>query len=167
MTDPITDAERTEALAVLSRLRDGRPVPAAEAASAQALAARDPQIADMLAAWERQAVLLASEPALSARPGFADRVLAALARESSTPVEVLVLPLVRRLAVAAALLVTVSLGWTLARPSPVMADADMQRHRHAVDDFRRTPFGPDDLDAGLRKRIDSPEARLPGRELTR
>jgi hypothetical protein len=153
MTDPLTDAERTEALAVLSRLRDGRPVPAAEAASAQALAARDPQIAEMLAAWERQAALLASEPAVHARPGFTDRVLAALARERNTPVEVLVLPFVRRLAVAAALLVTVSLGWTLARPSPVMADPDVQRHKHhVVDSLRRTPFAPDDLQALMRAR---------------
>ena len=158
MTDHITDAERTQALAVLSRLRDGCPVPAAEAASAQALAARDPQIAEMLAAWDRQAALLASEPAVGARPGFTDRVLAALARERSTPVEVLVLPFVRRLAVAAALLLTVSLGWTLARPSPVMADPDVQLHKHhAVDALRHTPFETDDLDAGLRARRLDPE----------
>jgi hypothetical protein len=66
---------------------------------------------------------------------------------------VLVLPFVRRLAVAAALLIAVSLGWTMARPFPAQAGDEVQRHKHhVVDSLRRTPFSPDDLDAGLRAR---------------
>src|SRR5262249_4752466 len=93
------------------------------------------------------------EPAVAASAGFTGRVLAAVARERGTPDEVLVLPLVRRLAVAAALLVAVTLGWSLARPAELQAGPDVQRHRHAVDGFRRTPFTPDDSDAGLRARL--------------
>lgn len=157
MTDrPPTDDERAFALAVLSRLRDGREVPAAEAASARELAARDPEIASMLAAWDRQSALLAGEPAVSARAGFTDRVLAALAEQRSAPDEVLVLPLVRRLAVAAALLAAVTLGWSLARPAELHAGADRPEQHHAVDGFRRTPFAPDDIEAGLRARKDDP-----------
>ena len=164
MTDrPITDIERTEALAVLSRLRDDRPVPAAEAARARALAARDPEIAATLASWERQAAVLGREPGVIARPGFTDRVLAAMARERSTPVEVLVLPFVRQLAVAAALLVAVSIGWTMARPARLEADADIQRAHHVVDSLRRTPFEADDLDAGLRAR--AKDAAFSGQDL--
>jgi hypothetical protein len=155
--DPIDEAERAEALAVLSRLRDDRPVPTADAARARELAARDPEIAATLAAWERQAAVLRSEPGVAARPGFADRVLAAMARERNTPVEILVLPFVRQLAVAAALLVAVSLGWTMARPARLEANADLQHQRHhAVDSLRRTPFAADDLDAGLRARVADP-----------
>lgn len=157
MTDrPPTDAERAEALAVLSRLRDGREVPAEQAARARELAAVDAGIAAMLAAWDRQSALLAQEPAASAPAGFTDRVLAALATERGAPDEVLVLPLVRRLAVAAALLVAVTLGWSLARPTELHAGADRPEQHHAVDGFRRTPFATDDIDAGLRARKDDP-----------
>lgn len=143
------DAARAEALRVLSLLRDGRPVPADEAARARALAAADPAVAAMLAAWERQAAALAAEPARTASPGFTARVLAALAGRGAQPAEVLVLPLVRRLAMAAALLLAGTLGWSLAFPATLRADPDVLRARHAVDCFRPTPFAPDDVRAGM------------------
>jgi anti-sigma factor RsiW len=162
MTDrPITEAERAEALAVLSRLRDERPVPPEQAARARELASRDPQIAAELAAWERLSAALRGAPGVVASEGFSDRVMAAMARERGTPVEVLVLPFVRQLAVAAALLVAVSFGWTLAQPGRLEADADLQRQRnHVVDSLRRTPFEADDLDAGLRARLRQQERML-------
>ncbi len=148
----VDDAARAEALRVLSLLRDGRPVPAEEAQRARALAAADPGAAAMLAAWERQSAALAAQPARAASPGFTGRVLAAARGEQAQPAEVLVLSLVRRLALAAALLLSGTLGWSLAFPSVLRADPDVQRQRHAVDHFRPTPFAPDDLDAGLRGR---------------
>jgi hypothetical protein len=78
---------------------------------------------------------------------------------------VLVLPLVRRLAVAAALLLAGTLGWSLAFPSTLRADPDVLRARHAVDHFRPTPFAPDRVDAAslLRRAQDAafrrPEAQ--------
>jgi hypothetical protein len=144
----LTEAERAEALALLSRLRDGRPVDAAAAAWAHAVAGSDAETRAMLAAWERQAALLAQEPPLAAPAGFTDRVLAAARGEAAG--EVLSLPVARRLALAAALLLTVTLGWSLARPAALRADPDLQKNHHAVDGFRRTPFAPDDIEAGLR-----------------
>jgi len=153
---PPDAARRAEALRVLSLLRDGRPVDAQAAAQARALAARDPGLAAELAAWERCAAVLAAEPGRRASPGFAARVLQAAGRERAAPAEVLVLPLLQRLAAAAALLLAVSLGWSLARPAPLLADPDVQRLRHAADHFRPTPFAPDDVEAGLRARLRDP-----------
>jgi len=157
--DGPTDAERAEALALLSLLRDGRPVDGLAAARARELAASDPEVAAMLAAWERQAALLAGEPALRAPADFTERVVQAALGE---PVgELITLPVARRLALAAALLLAVTLGWSMARPGTLRADPDLQRHRHAVDHFRATPFGHDDILRGLRGRVRDPEANLP------
>ena len=157
--DGPTEAERAEALALLSLLRDGRPVDAEAAARARALAASDPEVGAMLAAWERQAALLAGEPALRAPADFTERVVAATRQDGGG--ELLTLPVARRLALAAALLLAVTLGWSLARPGTLRADPDLQRHRHAVDHFRATPFGHDDILRGLRGRLNDPEANLP------
>jgi len=157
--DGPSDAERAEALALLSLLRDGRPVDALAAARARALAASDPEMAAMLAAWERQAALLAGEPGLHAPADFTERVLAAARPDGRG--ELLTLPVARRLALAAALLLAVTLGWSLARPGTLRADPDLQRHRHAVDHFRATPFAHDDILRGLRGRVHDPEANLP------
>ena len=157
--DGPTDAERAEALALLSLLRDGRSVDAQLAARARALAASDAEVAAMLAAWERQAALLAGEPALRAPADFTERVVEATRQEGQG--ELLTLPVARRLALAASLLLVVTLGWSLARPGTLRADPDLQRHRHAVDHFRATPFERDDILRGLRGRVHDPEANLP------
>ena len=145
-----TEAERAEALAVLSRLRDGRPVDAATAAWAQSVAESDAETRAMLAAWERQAAVLAQEPPLAAPAGFTERVLAAARGEAAG--EVISLPVARRLALAAALLLTVTLGWSMARPAALRADPDLQKNWHAVDNFRSTPWERDDILGGLRAR---------------
>ncbi len=145
------DGERAEALRLLSLLRDGRPVEPAAAARARRLAERDPELGAMLAAGERRAALLASDPPVAAGAGFTGRVLAALREQRAAPAEVLALPLVKRLVAAAALLLAVTLGWSLAHPAALRAAPDPPRH--AVDHFRRTPFAPDDLLAGLRGRL--------------
>jgi len=150
------DGERAEALRLLSLLRDGRAVEPRDAAAARELAGRDPELRATLEAWDRQAALLAAEPPLAASAGFTDRVLQSAREQRTAPVEVLVLPLVMRLAAAAALLLAVTLGWSLARPGVLRADPDIQRQRHAVDHFRATPFAADDLQAGLRARLADP-----------
>jgi hypothetical protein len=116
-----TDAERAEALALLSLLRDGRPVDELAAAGARALAASDPEVAAMLAAWERQAALLAGEPGLHAPADFTERVVEAARPDGRG--ELLTLPVARRLALAAARLVAGATRHAARRSGPAAAPA--------------------------------------------
>jgi len=155
--------DETGCLFVLSLLMDGRPVEPALERAARAYAASHPECERALADWRAQSAALAALPPRAAGTGFTERVLAAAgvaAPVHAAPGAVqLVRPaepqarFARQLAVAAGLALLLSLVVVLARPADLRADAGIQRHRHAVDGFRTSPFAPDDIDAGLRARL--------------
>ena len=160
--DPMDEAG---CLFVLSLLMDGRPVEPALERAARAWAAGHPECERALADWRAQSAALAALPPRTAGAGFTERVLAAAGGAAPTHVPAAggavrrVRPaepqarFARQLAVAAGLALLLSLVVVLARPADLRADAGIQRHRHAVDGFRSSPFAPDDIDAGLRARL--------------
>jgi hypothetical protein len=139
-------------LSVLSLLLDGRAVDPALAATARAFADAHPAVAAVEREWHLLRESLASAPGRRAREGFAGRVLDALAA-TGTEAPVGSLQFARRLALAASLALAVTLGYGLARPASLHADAGMERAPHAVDHFRDGPFDADDILGGLRARL--------------
>ncbi|MGQ0552375.1 MAG: hypothetical protein ACT4PU_04070 [Planctomycetota bacterium] len=151
-------------LFILALIEDGRRVDPQVQAAAQAWAQQHPAcalFAEGLAADRRA---LGQAAPLRASAGFTERVVQA-ARPSfgdtlpglHSAEPVLSLGRVRLLALAASLLLLASLAFSLARPGSVLADQGLQRHRHVADHFRPDPFGPEDLVAGLRARLQDPE----------
>jgi ferric-dicitrate binding protein FerR (iron transport regulator) len=136
--------DREACLASLSRLLDGRPVSAEERAAAHARLAHDAECAAIWADMQTAHASLAAEPPVLARPGFADRVLAARRRDRARS-----LPFVRRLAVAAGLAMLLTAGFGLARPGVLLADPGVERERHHIDVLKPSPYAPADLEAGL------------------
>jgi hypothetical protein len=128
-------------LSVLSLLLDGRAVDPALAATARAFADAHPAVAAVEREWHLLRESLASAPVLDA--------LAA----TGTEAPVGSLQFARRLALAASLALAVTLGYGLARPASLHADAGMERAPHAVDHFRDGPFDADDILGGLRARL--------------
>ena len=151
MTDRLMDDQTC--LFVLSLLMDGREVPAETEARALGWAEDHPACRDALDDLRAQREALAASPTHRASPGFADRVLAAAGvGAAAAPVEP-VLPFVRRLAVAASVALVLTLGFDLSTPSGLHAQDRLENQRHVVDHFKRTPFAPDDIVAGLRARL--------------
>ena len=147
---------------VLCALTDGRPVARDEAEAARAHASACEACAQARQAFARLRVELGMMPELVARDGFAERVLAARARERRAEAAE-ILPFARRLTAAAALALVFSAGWaTLAPPTPVEATDATLTTPHWVDLFRADPFAADDVDAGLRAllRDDAPQRAL-------
>jgi hypothetical protein len=163
-------------LAVLTLLMDRRAVEPELAAWARAHAAAHPACAAAFAELQALAATLASAPARRASPGFTGRVLARIAPAparaagaaagarvasagagragGSVQRSAEVLPFVRRLALAAGLVLAVTLGVDLLRPAPLATDSGLQRRRHAADHFRRDALGPEqDIEAALRARL--------------
>ena len=152
--DPLGPGREMDAatcLHALSLLIDGRPVDPVLAERARAHAAAHPEIARVEADWRRMREALAASPGRRAREGFTEGVLAALAERAEAPVGSL--RFARRLALAASLALAVTLGFDLASPASLQADAGMERARHAVDHFRDGPFDDDDVLGGLRARL--------------
>ena len=149
--------DRAEGLAILCRRLDGRPVSDAELEAAHERLSADPGCAAEWADIQAQRALLASEPTVRARPGFAGRVLEARRRQDD-----LVLPFVRRLAAAAGLALALTAGFGLARPGVLVADPGIERERHHVDVLKASPYAPADLEAGLEAllRDSDPHGRL-------
>ena len=159
--DVHTGMDEAGCLYVLSLLMDGRPVEPALERAARAWAASHPECERALADWREAAAALAEQPPRRASAGFTERVLAAagvaapvprIAGAAARAAEPLA-PFARQLALAAGVALLLSLVVVLARPADLRADAGIERHRHAVDGFRASPFAPDDLDAGLRARL--------------
>jgi len=157
-----TPMDEASCLFVLSLLMDGRPVEPALERAARAYAAGHPECERALADWRAQSAALAAWPPRAAGAGFTERVLAAagVAAPARAAGPMRLLPtaepqarFARQLAVAAGIALLLSLVVVLARPADLRADAGIQRHRHAVDGFRSSPFAPDDVDAGLRARL--------------
>jgi hypothetical protein len=153
--------DEASCLFVLSLLMDGRPVEPALERAARVYAASHPECERALADWQAQSAALAASPPRTASAGFTERVLAAAGvaapvraagAVAARPVEPQA-RFARQLAVAAGIALLLSLVVVLARPADLRADAGIQRHRHAVDGFRASPFAPDDIDAGLRARL--------------
>jgi hypothetical protein len=157
--------DEASCLYVLSLLMDGRPVEPGLARAARAWAESHPECERALADWKLQAQALAELPALTASPGFTERVLAAaeragsLARAGVRPAGAIEAPpaFARQFALAAGVALLLSLAFVLARPADLRADSGIARHRHAVDGFRASPFVADDIEAGLRARLADPE----------
>lgn len=141
---PAARLDRAACLAILSRRLDGRPVTEPELDAAHERLARDPGCAAEWADIQTQRALLADEPAVHARVGFAGRVLAARRRQDTA-----VLPFVRRLAAAAGVALALTGGYGLARPGVLVADPGVERERHHVDVLQDSPYAPPDLEAGL------------------
>jgi hypothetical protein len=141
---------------VHSLLLDARDVPASLAERAAEHAHRCPACARELADWRAVSGVLREEPALAAPPGLAGRVTAAARAEGGGEI----LPLARRLAVAAALVLAVTLVHDVVRPGTATADPDIARQPgHLIDAFRPDGTGPDDLRAGLRVLLPDPVRR--------
>ncbi len=154
-------AESEQALAVLSRCLDGEPVEPSEEARARSRLDSDPALA---AAWRDMGsaqAALAALPGLTASAGFADRVVAAAAAAAPTHEPAPILPFVRRLAVAAAVTLGVTVGGGLARPLVAAADASIEQAWHAVDHFRSSPYAADDLARGIHSLLRSPDPTSP------
>ena len=153
-----TDEPMTDELClfVLTLDADGRAVPDELLARARGHAAAHPDCARQLADMTAVGGILSSEPTRQASADFTERVVAA-ARADAEPGTVL--PMVRQLAVAAALLLAVSIVWIGSGPGELVADDQIDAQSHAVDPFRVDPYGPDDLDAGLRRLLPDPRPR--------
>jgi len=136
--------DREQCLAVLSLLIDGRPVEAELASRARAHAETDPVCRAAWDDWQTIHAVLSSEPPLTARPGFTERVVAASRQQVGE-----VLPFVQRLAAAAAVALTLTVGWGVARPQLAVGDDAVERTPHYVDVFRSTPYEADDVAGGL------------------
>ena len=135
-------------LFVLMLDRDGREVPAALLERARAWADAHPRCRHAAADMAAVDAVLAGEPGRAAPDGFADRVLAAHRRRDGQGGRVL--PMLQRLAVAAALLLAVTVGFDLRFPGGATAGDDLERDRpHALDLLRPDPFAAPDVDAGL------------------
>ncbi len=143
---------RERCLHVFSLLVDGRPVPAAVEHAARQFALGDEDCAVALEDYRTLHELLASEPGVQASPGFATRVVAARTDEGAA-----VLPFVRRLALAAALALAVTVGWALATPQELMADGSLEADVHTVDHFRSSPYQTDDLTGGITSLLTDPD----------
>jgi len=140
------------ALFVLSLAQDGRPVPSALLSLARERAEANPAVAQAAADFARLSELLGEEPASVTSPGFTEAVLG----RTRSVRTVTSMVLARRLAVAATLLLGLTIAWEGARPAPAAADPSQENQSYRGDVFRADPYGPPDIEAGL-------EQLLPGR----
>jgi len=162
-TRPLTDEE---ALFVLSVIQDGREVPERLGSLARQHSDAHPEIVEALGEFGLISEVFRSEAAEPASAGFTSETLNR-AREGATadPVlgngptltpSLLSFQLARRMAVAAALLLSLTLGFDALRPTPAAADPAQEQQSYRGDVFRPEPYGPLALDLGLQE-------LLPGR----
>ena len=162
-TRPLTDEE---ALFVLSLIQDGRAVPEQLGALARQHGAARPEIAEALGDFGLITEAFHSEAAEPASAGFTGETLSR-AREGAAAAPVpgngttltpslFSFQLARRMAVAAALLLSLTLSFDALRPTPAAADPAQEQQFYRGDVFRPEPYGPVALDLGLRE-------LLPGR----
>ena len=156
--DKAMDAERC--LFVLGLHRDGRPLAADVLAAARAHAAEHPATAraaeELALVSELVSELVDELPQLSASPGFSERVLAARGERQGVSRRIGNLPLARRVALAAALVLAVVLVYDASRPGDVLADPSPEKQVYEADVFRDTPYSQPDLEAGLAKMLPGP-----------
>lgn len=146
--------DETSALFVLTLADDGRAVPARLLAAAEAFAERHPRVAQARADLRLLGEVLASEAPRPAPADFTERVLQAGQWRERPPASVL--PLVGRLAAAAAVLLVVGITWQLGDPQAAVADPRVQRQRHVVDDLWPDPFAPPRIEQGLARLLPAP-----------
>lgn len=161
-----------EALFVLSLIQDGRLVPEQLSSLARAHSAAHPAVSDALADFRLLSEALSEEADEVASAGFTGAVLEQVrglrAPGPAASPFVVSLPLARRLAVAATVLLALTLSWDALRPAPAAADPAQEHQDYRGDVFRPDPYGPLDLDAGLKEllpgRLDSPPTGSEGGE---
>lgn len=142
---------------VLSLHADGRPVPPELLVRARAWAEDHPACRAMLGDFGAMSRALRALPVPRASARFAEGVLAARAAAGAAPADILTLA--RRMAVAAALLLGLTIVFDTSHPRSAMADPDVAAEPHAVDVFRAAPFADDDVDAALEALLPDPARR--------
>lgn len=142
--EPMTDEL---CLFVLSLARDGRRFHPRLLERAEAWAAERLACQRALADFAAMSDVFAHEPPRRATEGFTRRVLSERRRVARGGD---VLPLLRRMSVAAALLLGLTLVFDMSFPAGAAADDELARQPHAIDALRPDPFSEVDLDAGLR-----------------
>lgn len=165
-TRALTDEE---ALFVLSLIQDGRSVPEHLSALAREHSDAHPAIAEALGDFGLISEVFRSEAAEPASAGFTGEIVsrarevstaeAALSdgprathevlRETLQAPSLLSFQLARRMAVAAALLLSLTLSFDALRPTPAAADPAVEQQFYRGDVFRPDPYGPPALDIGL------------------
>jgi len=165
-----------EALFVLSLIQDGRAVPERLSAMAAEHGQTHPSVVAALGDFGLISEAFRAEAADPASASFTSRVLGQaraasppklapndpptpspeLAQSSNLRPSLLSFQLARRMAVAAALLLSLTLSWDALRPAPAAADPAQEQEFYRGDVFRPDPYGPVALDLGLQE-------LLPGR----
>jgi len=138
---------------VLSLRRDGRSLHPRLVERAEEWADAHPECRRTLGDFAAVGDLLASESPVRASAGFTDRVLTKR-RQFGRGGDVL--PLLRRLSVAAALLLGLTLAFDMAFPAGAAADDELARQEHEIDSLRPDPFSDANLDAGLQILLPDP-----------
>ncbi|GEM_PF-3068589 len=163
---PLTDEE---ALFVLSLIQDGRSVPEHLSALAHQHGEAHPAVAEALGDFCLMSEVFRSEAAEPASAGFTTELVSRVrevataepaindgpgatdepARETRPTPSLLSFQLARRMAVAAALLLSLTLSFDALRPTPAAADPAVEQQFYRGDVFRPEPYGPPALDVGL------------------
>lgn len=144
--EPMTDEV---CLFVHSLLMDGRTVPGDLESRAKRWAAEHEHCRRAVADFEAIHDVLSTEPSHATGQDFTSRVVRTARSEESASRDGEVLPFVRKLAAAAAIVLSLTLIFEASTPEATVATDDVQSQRYAVDDFRADAFEADDLEAGL------------------
>jgi hypothetical protein len=131
---------------LLSLVRDGRGVHPRLVERAELWADEHPACRQTLGDFAVIGELLGDEAPRHASAEFTERVLSEQRRVRKAGD---VLPLLRRLSIAAALLLGLTLAFDMSFPADAAADDEVARQPHQIDKLRPDPFSGPDLDAGL------------------
>ena len=134
------DEQMTDELClfVLGLVQDGRTVQPLLVQRAREWAAEHPVCSQALVDFALMGQVLQTEPKQRASQGFTDEVLRK--RRDQRLAGGQILPLLRRLSLAAALLLAVTLGFDLSFPDGAVADDKLEASSHLMDSLRPDPF---------------------------
>jgi hypothetical protein len=141
--EPMSDELCTS---LLSLHRDGRSLHPRLVERAETWASSHPACQQALGDFAAVSEVLSSEPSQSASRGFAERVLAKRRRFARGGDA---LPLLRRLSIAAALLLGLTLIADMTFPAGAAADDELARQEHQIDTLHPDPFAAPDLEGAL------------------
>ncbi len=148
-------------LFVLSLVKDGRTLHPTLVTRAQGWAETHPSCQQALGDFAALSEVFRTEPELKASEGFTESVLRKQRREQRQGAQIL--PLLRRLSMAAAVLLGLTVAFDLGFPGGAAADDELEAHVHLMDSLRPDPFGgaskADALRAGLDALLPDPSPR--------